>query len=113
MPPHITGDGMPSHHRTQRGQRAEADVDERDRAEIGRGRVDHLLDHPGGGQRAFEAAAADDRLLAHRGPAGEEEEDHQQREEQLDQQVRRRAGRAGPSIELGVSMRTVARLLAA
>ena len=84
--------GHPELPQDQRGQRAEADVDEGDRAEIGRGRVDHLLDHPRRGQRALEAAAADDRLLAHRGPAGEEEEDHQQREEELDQQVRRRCG---------------------
>src|SRR6185437_10661287 len=38
------------------------------------------------------APPADDRALAHAGPAREEEEDHQQREEQLDQQVWRRRG---------------------
>ena len=72
----------------QRRQRPQPKVDQRDRTQIGRGCVDHLLDHARGGQRSFEAAAADDRLLPHRGPAGEEEEDHQQREEQLDQQMR-------------------------
>ena len=76
----------------QRGERAERDIDHGDRGDIGRGRGDDLLDHPGGGQRALEAAAADDRALAHPGPAGEEEIDHQQREEQLDRGMRRRTG---------------------
>ena len=75
----------------KRGQSTETDIDERDRAEIGRGRVHDLLDDARGRQRAFEAAPTDDRLLPHRGPSGEEEEDHEQREEKLDQQVGRRA----------------------
>ncbi len=79
---------MPSHHKAAAVSAPRPDVDEGDRAKVGRGRINHLLDHSGGGERALEAATADDRLLPHRGPAGEEEEDHEQGEEQLDQEMR-------------------------
>ena len=53
----------------QRQDQAHADIHDGDGAEIGRGRVDHLLDHPRRGHRPVEAGARGDRPLAHPRPA--------------------------------------------